>query len=222
MSSLMMSSLRELMLAAGQPAGPDAAVPEALRRPDLHRLGFMERAPLATITHVPRQWLDAGARRARARGSTGHSRAGRGDPGARRQRRARGPGRPDTGRDLRSRPMGCRVLLPGRASRGGLVDGWWKGGDIATLDCEGALRLVDRGKDLVRPGGEWMSSVNLENELIACLGVAEAAVTAAPANAGRIRPVASVMRDITGQRRRAEELAHPTLCEMVAARPLCI
>ena len=55
-------------------------------------------------------------------------------------------------------------------------DGWLKTGDVATADAEGYIRLLDRTKDLIRSGGEWISSVELENEIMAHPDVAEAAV----------------------------------------------
>ncbi len=55
-------------------------------------------------------------------------------------------------------------------------DGWLKTGDVATVDERGFVRLVDRTKDLIKSGGEWISSVELENELMAHPKIAEAAV----------------------------------------------
>ena len=51
---------------------------------------------------------------------------------------------------------------------------------MATVDAAGVLRLVDRAKDLIKSGGEWISSVDLENALVAHPGVREAAVVAVP------------------------------------------
>ena len=55
-------------------------------------------------------------------------------------------------------------------------DGWLKTGDVATVDARGRIRLVDRTKDLIKSGGEWISSVELENEIMSHPKVAEAAV----------------------------------------------
>ena len=55
-------------------------------------------------------------------------------------------------------------------------DGWLKTGDVASVDPRGRIRLVDRTKDLIKSGGEWISSVELENEIMAHPQVAEAAV----------------------------------------------
>lgn len=58
------------------------------------------------------------------------------------------------------------------------ADGWLRTGDMATLDREGYMRIVDRSKDLIKSGGEWISSVDLENMVMGHPGVAEAAVVA--------------------------------------------
>ena len=59
-------------------------------------------------------------------------------------------------------------------------DGWLKTGDVATIDRHGYIRLVDRTKDVIKSGGEWISSVDLENELMGHPAVAEAAVIGVP------------------------------------------
>ncbi len=72
-------------------------------------------------------------------------------------------------------------------------DGWLRTGDVATIDSEGYIRLVDRTKDLVKSGGEWISSVELENELMAHPKVAEAAVIGAAHPKWGERPLACVV-----------------------------
>jgi fatty-acyl-CoA synthase len=59
-------------------------------------------------------------------------------------------------------------------------DGWLKTGDVAAVDTRGRIRLVDRTKDLIKSGGEWISSVELENEIMGHPQVAEAAVIGVP------------------------------------------
>jgi len=73
------------------------------------------------------------------------------------------------------------------------VDGWLKTGDIATIDPEGYTRLVDRTKDLIKSGGEWISSVELENEIMAHPQVLEAAVIGVPDDRWGERPLACVV-----------------------------
>jgi acyl-CoA synthetase (AMP-forming)/AMP-acid ligase II len=55
-------------------------------------------------------------------------------------------------------------------------DGWFNTGDIATIDCDGYLRLTDRAKDVIKSGGEWISSIDIENVAAGCPGVKIAAV----------------------------------------------
>lgn len=74
-----------------------------------------------------------------------------------------------------------------------IVDGWLHTGDIATIDEEGFVKLVDRTKDLVKSGGEWISSVDLENAIMAHEAVAEAAVVGLPHPKWQERPIAVVV-----------------------------
>ncbi len=72
-------------------------------------------------------------------------------------------------------------------------DGWFKTGDVVTLDAEGYVRITDRSKDVVKSGGEWISSVALENALMAHPAVLEAAVFAARHDKWGERPVAAIV-----------------------------
>ena len=72
------------------------------------------------------------------------------------------------------------------------ADGWLRTGDVATIDALGYLRIVDRTKDLVKSGGEWISSVELENEIMAHPAVREAAVVGVADQRWGERPVACV------------------------------
>jgi fatty-acyl-CoA synthase len=74
-------------------------------------------------------------------------------------------------------------------------DGWLRTGDVATITPEGYIRLVDRTKDLVKSGGEWISSVELENEIMAHPSVREAAVIAVPDERWGERPLACVVAE---------------------------
>jgi len=75
------------------------------------------------------------------------------------------------------------------------VDGWLRTGDVATIDPEGRLRVVDRTKDLIKSGGEWISSLALEAALLDAPGVADVAVVAVPHERWQERPVAVVVPD---------------------------
>jgi fatty-acyl-CoA synthase len=72
-------------------------------------------------------------------------------------------------------------------------DGWFRTGDIATLDASGCLQIQDRAKDLIKSGGEWISSVALESALVAHPAVAEAAVVAIPDERWQERPLALIV-----------------------------
>ncbi|HEV2388651.1 MAG TPA: long-chain fatty acid--CoA ligase [Candidatus Acidoferrales bacterium] len=73
------------------------------------------------------------------------------------------------------------------------ADGWFRTGDVATIDSEGFVKIVDRSKDLIKSGGEWISSVDLENALMAHPAVREAAVVAVPHPKWQERPLAVVV-----------------------------
>lgn len=74
-----------------------------------------------------------------------------------------------------------------------IKDGWFYTGDIATVDNEGFVKLVDRTKDLIKSGGEWISSVDLENALMAHDSVFEAAIIGVPHPKWQERPIAVVV-----------------------------
>ena len=73
------------------------------------------------------------------------------------------------------------------------ADGWLRTGDVATVDEHAYLRIVDRTKDVVKSGGEWISSVELENEIMAHPAVAEAAVIGLKHKKWGERPLACVV-----------------------------
>ena len=72
-------------------------------------------------------------------------------------------------------------------------DGWLRTGDVATIDSDGYMKITDRAKDLIKSGGEWISSVDVENALVAHPAVAEAAVIAVPHSKWQERPLALVV-----------------------------
>src|SRR5207344_2362057 len=80
-----------------------------------------------------------------------------------------------------------------RAGESFTADGWLRTGDVATIDERGRMRLVDRTKDLIKSGGEWISSVELENELMAHPQIKEAAVIGVPHPRWSERPLACVV-----------------------------
>ena len=73
------------------------------------------------------------------------------------------------------------------------ADGWFRTGDVATIDAEGYVQITDRTKDLIKSGGEWVSSVDVENMIMAHPKVLEAAVIAVPHPKWVERPLACVV-----------------------------
>jgi fatty-acyl-CoA synthase len=74
-------------------------------------------------------------------------------------------------------------------------DGWLRTGDIASMDADGTIRISDRSKDVIKSGGEWISSVDLENAIMAHPAVREACVIAMPHERWAERPLACVVVD---------------------------
>jgi len=72
-------------------------------------------------------------------------------------------------------------------------DGWFRTGDIVSIHPRGFIQIKDRSKDVIKSGGEWISSVDLENALMAHPAVAEAAVIAVPHEKWQERPLAVVV-----------------------------
>ena len=69
------------------------------------------------------------------------------------------------------------------------AEGWFDTGDIATIDAAGYMRITDRTKDVIKSGGEWISSIDLENAAVACPGVRIAAVVGVPHPKWEERPL---------------------------------
>ncbi len=81
-------------------------------------------------------------------------------------------------------PEGAKQFTP---------DGWFRTGDVVTIDPEGYIQITDRTKDLIKSGGEWISSVDMESMLMAHPKVLEAAVIAVPHPKWAERPLACVV-----------------------------
>jgi fatty-acyl-CoA synthase len=75
-----------------------------------------------------------------------------------------------------------------------LIDGWFPTGDIATIDAHGVMQIKDRVKDLIKTGGEWVSSIDLENAAIGHPAVAAAAVIGVKHPKWQERPLLFVVR----------------------------
>ena len=97
-----------------------------------------------------------------------------------------------------------------RAGESFTDDGWLRTGDVASIDERGRIRLLDRTKDLIKSGGEWISSVEIENELMAHPKIREAAVIGVPHPKWSERPLACVVLEA------GEEMSRDDVIEYLA------
>jgi len=79
------------------------------------------------------------------------------------------------------------------------VDGWLRTGDVCKITPDGYVRITDRAKDVIKSGGEWISSLDVENEIMGCPGVAEATVVGLAHPKWQERPVAFVVAKETSE-----------------------
>lgn len=91
-------------------------------------------------------------------------------------------------------------------------DGWFDTGDIATVDASGFMRITDRTKDVIKSGGEWISSIDLENAAIGCPGVKVAAVVGLPHPKWEERPLLVI------ETHEGQTLSKDAVLEFLAAR----
>ena len=90
-------------------------------------------------------------------------------------------GRQDLGRPAGARALGhpaATSSAPSRRWSSSTADGWFPTGDVATIDADGFMQITDRSKDVIKSGGEWISSIDLENIAMAHPAVREAAAIA--------------------------------------------
>jgi fatty-acyl-CoA synthase len=200
-----------------------AAVPEALIRAFarhgiwlIQGWGMTETSPLATVSYLRNELKDAGDEERFRRAAMA------GNPVPLVDVRIRTDGGGDAPRDGKT-PGEIQVRGPFITGSYHEVpvsddkftaDGWLRTGDVATMDEFAFVRITDRTKDLVKSGGEWISSVDLENALMAHPAVAEAAVIAIPDEKWSERPLACVAfkpgQAIAADRIAAEFGAHLT------------
>ncbi len=189
-----LSALRHLVV--GGAAAPQSLL-EGFDRHGLtiiHAWGMTETSPLGTVQRLPRELDDAPA----AEQYADRARQGIASPFV--DIRARGddgeliPWDDTAMGELEVRgPWVARAYLGGAGAEKFTGDGWFCTGDVVTIDAHGSIKICDRSKDLVKSGGEWISSVDLENHLMAHPDVAEAAVIAIPDERWGERPLAAVV-----------------------------
>jgi fatty-acyl-CoA synthase len=190
-----LSSMRGM--AVGGSAAPLAMIKAFQERHGLrvvHAWGMTETTPLGTVGTLPSELRDAPPEEQYA------YRARQGRPGAFVEVRARNdqgevPWDDQTMGELEVRGPWVAAAYynsPGSEDRF-TADGWFKTGDIVTIDPKGCIKIQDRAKDVIKSGGEWISSVELENALMGHPAVAEAAVIGIPDPKWQERPLAVVV-----------------------------
>jgi acyl-CoA synthetase (AMP-forming)/AMP-acid ligase II len=156
--------------------------------------GMTETSPLASTTIVPPELDDASA------DEQFEYRARQGVPAAFVEIRARGdngeliPWDDDAMGELEIHgPWIAASYFRGSGAEKFTQDGWFQTGDVVRINRHGCIRITDRTKDLVKSGGEWISSVDMENLLMGHPAIAEAAVIAIPDDQWGERPMAIVV-----------------------------
>ena len=178
-----------------------AAVPQALIRAfDRHGVwikqgwGMTETSPLATVSYPRVEFKDAGDDEKFRRAAMAGSPVPLVDVRIRTEEGADAPWDGSTMGEIQCRGpfiTGSYHEVPITEDKF-TADGWLRTGDVATMDDLAFVRITDRTKDLIKSGGEWISSVDLENALMAHPAVAEAAVIAIPDEKWSERPLACV------------------------------
>ncbi|HUA03027.1 MAG TPA: long-chain fatty acid--CoA ligase [Solirubrobacteraceae bacterium] len=189
-----LSSLRRLLV--GGSAVPQSMI-EGYQRHDLFIVqgwGMTETSPLASTSIVPPELDDASP------DEQFEYRARQGIPAPFVDIRARGddgeliPWDDEAMGELEVRgPWVAAAYFQGTGAEKFTEDGWFQTGDVVKIDASGSIRITDRSKDLVKSGGEWISSVDMENLLMGHPAVAEAAVIAVPDEKWDERPMAVVV-----------------------------
>jgi fatty-acyl-CoA synthase len=205
-----LSRLRSVV--CGGSAAPQAMIQAFQERHGLrivHAWGMTEMSPLGSVCNLPSDLRDAPA----AEQYGYRSKQGTSSPLV--EFRARGesglvPWDGHTMGELEVRgPWVARQYYNDQSGESRFTeDGWFKTGDIVTIDDRGCIDLKDRSKDLVKSGGEWISSVAVENALMGHPAVAEAAVIAVPHPKWDERPLAVVVLKPEQKASREDLLAH--------------
>ena len=202
-----LSALRTIVI--GGAAAPEALVRGLEERHGLHPVtswGMTEIAPVGTVGRLTAEAeaLSPGERHALRMKS--------GQPGALLELRVRNDrgdvpwdGRTMGELEVRGAYVASAYYRPEEDGGWFTPDGWFRTGDVASIDARGYLEIRDRTKDLIKSGGEWISSAALEGALMSHPAVAEAAVIAVPHPKWLERPLAAVVLR-GGRSAAAEEL----------------
>jgi len=160
----------------------------------LQAWGMTETSPLGSVCHLPRELAASPAAERTA------FRTRQGAPVPFIELRARDEDGVEVPWDDRSigelevrGPWVAAAYHGGRGAENFTSDGWFRTGDVVAIDARGCIRICDRSKDLIKSGGEWISSVDLENALMAHPAVAQAAVIAVADERWGERPLAAVV-----------------------------
>ena len=190
-----LSRLRSMIV--GGSAAPHALIEAFEKRHGLHvthAWGMTEMAPLGTISEL------SSREQALSESEQYGYRAKQGLPAPFVEIRARGPeglvpwdGETMGELEVRGVWIASAYFEAPEAADRWTDDGWFKTGDVVTIEPNGYIEIQDRAKDLVKSGGEWISTVALENALMGHPAVAEAAVIAVPDEKWSERPLAVVL-----------------------------
>lgn len=207
-----LSAMRTMVI--GGSAAPPAMIEGFAKRHGLsvtHAWGMTETNPLGTVASVKPVVA------ARGPEASGRARASQGIPVAFVETRhvdesgARLPWDGKTMGELEVRgPWVANSYLGDEGADRFTPDGWFRTGDVVTIDPDGYVRITDRSKDVIKSGGEWISSVALENALMSHPSVLEAAVFAAEDPKWGERPVAAVVLRPDQEATETELTAHLT------------
>jgi fatty-acyl-CoA synthase len=190
-----LSALRALFV--GGAAAPQTMIEAFEHRHGLrvvHAWGMTETTPLGTVSHVPALLADATS------AAVYEARAKQGRPAPFVEIRARNESGlvPWDGRTMGELEVRGPWVASGYYRRDDCGDrftddGWFRTGDIVTIDAHATVSLQDRARDLIKSGGEWISSVALESALMGHPAVAEAAVIGVASERWTERPLAAVV-----------------------------
>ncbi|GAA0465226.1 long-chain fatty acid--CoA ligase [Alkalibacillus silvisoli] len=189
-----MSSLRAVLCGgSAAPMGMIRAFEEKYNIPFIHAYGMTETTPLVTLSRLKSYQEDLSTEeKLEIRAKQGSVVPGLEIKAINDEGEIEWNGK-DMGELLVRGPWIADEYYNDERTEGAFKDGWLYTGDIVTIDQEGTIKITDRTKDLVKSGGEWISTIDLENAIMAHDAVFEAAVVGVPHPEWQERPVAAVV-----------------------------